>query len=37
LREERWELERWQMGQRGSQVAICRAMASRAVMKLSGK
>jgi hypothetical protein len=28
-------LERWQVGQRGSQVAIIRAMASRAVMKLS--
>src|SRR5262245_60564877 len=28
---------RWQHGQRGSQVAMTRAMASRAVMKESGK
>jgi hypothetical protein len=30
-------LERWQVGQRGNQVAITRAMASRAQMKLSWK
>jgi hypothetical protein len=29
--------ERWQSGQRGSQDAMTRAMARRAVMKLSGK
>src|SRR5688572_2311456 len=36
-RGEWWELERWQVGHRGNQVAITRAMASRAEMKLSWK
>ncbi|WAM23131.1 ATP-binding protein [Myxococcus sp. NMCA1] len=32
-----WWLVRWQVGQRGNQLAITRAIASRAVMKLSRK
>jgi hypothetical protein len=36
-RREARERARWQNGQRGSQVAIARAMASRTVMKLSSK